>query len=161
MTTLDISLQLLRLVDEIGALQNKLLLLVGAPHSGKTALLRSLAKTKSVKPLNIGALLGARLAGITQRQRHLQTTSILRELADQHATGDILLMDNIEILFDRSLQLDPLELLKQHAHSRSVVAVWPGQLQGDAKTGRLTYADIGHPEHQDYSLAGLVHFNIQ
>jgi hypothetical protein len=91
----------------------------------------------------------------------LQTTSILRELADQHASEDILLMDNIEILFDRSLQLDPLELLKRHAHSRRVVAVWPGQLQGDEKSGRLTYADMGHPEHQDYSLAGFVPFQIQ
>lgn len=161
MTMLDIPLQLAHLVDEIGALQSKLVLLIGAPRSGKTTLLHSLAKNKGVKPLNIGALLGARLAGIPQRQRHLQTTSILRELADHHASGDILLMDNIEILFDRSLQLDPLELLKRHAHSRRVVAVWPGQLQGDAKTGRLTYADMGHPEHQDYSLAGLVPFNIQ
>ncbi len=161
MTTLDISLRLLRLVDEIGALQSKLVLLIGAPRSGKTALLRSLAKNKGVKPLNIGALLSARLAGIPQRQRHLQTTSILRELADQHASEDILLMDNIEILFDRSLQLDPLELLKRHAHSRRVVAVWPGQLQGDEKSGRLTYADMGHPEHQDYSIAGFVPFQIQ
>jgi hypothetical protein len=41
------------------------------------------------------------------------------------------------------------------------VAVWPGELQGDARTGRLTYADMGHPEHQDYSLAGVVPFEIQ
>ena len=161
MTTPEISLRLVRLVDEIGSLQCKLVLLIGAPHTGKTALLRALARIKNVKPLNTGALLGARLAGVPQRQRHLQTTSILRELADQHAAGDILLMDNIEILFDRTLQLDPLELLKRHARSRRVVAVWPGQLQGDTTTGRLTYADIGHPEHQDYSLAGLVPFNIQ
>lgn len=161
MTMLDIPLQLMRLVDEIGALQSKLVLLVGAPHSGKTTLLRSLAKNKGLIPLNTGALLGARLASTPQRQRHLQTTSMLRELAEQYASGDILLMDNIEILFDKSLQLDPLELLKRHAHSRRVVAVWPGQLQGDVKTGRLTYAEMGHPEYQDYSLAGLVPFHIQ
>lgn len=161
MTFTDTPLQLVRLVDEIGALQSKLVLLIGAPRSGKTGLLRSLAKNKGVKPLNIGALLGARLAGIPLRQRHLQTATILRELADQHASGDILLMDNIEILFDRSLQLDPLELLKRHAHARRVVAVWPGQLHGNTKTGRLTYANMGHPEHQDYSLAGLVPFNTQ
>lgn len=161
MTFTDTPLQLVRLVDEIDALQSKLVLLIGAPRSGKTGLLRSLAKNKGVKPLNIGALLGARLAGIPLRQRHLQTATILRELADQHASGDILLMDNIEILFDRSLQLDPLELLKRHAHARRVVAVWPGQLHGNTKTGRLTYANMGHPEHQDYSLAGLVPFNTQ
>ena len=161
MTILDTSLQLLRLVDEVGMLRSKLVLLIGAPHSGKTMLLHFVAKNKGITPLNVGAQLGCRLAGVPQKQRHLQTTAILCELADQHASGDILLMDNIELLFDRSLQLDPLELLKRHAHTRCVVAVWPGELQDDIRTGRLTYADMGHPEHQDYSLAGLVPFNIQ
>ncbi len=153
--------KLKHLVDEVGALQSKLDLLIGPPHSGKTALLHTLAQSKGVKPLNVGAKLGGRLAGMPQKQRHLQTTTILRELADQHATGDLLLLDNIELLFDRSLQLDPLDLLKRHAHAKRVVAVWPGELQGDARTGRLTYADLDHPEHQDYSLAGVVPFAIQ
>ena len=150
-----------RLVDEVGALQSKLVLLIGPPNAGKTALLDSLAKNKGVTTLNVGAELGGRLAGMSQRQRPLQTTTILRELADQHAHGDLLLLDNIELLFDRSLQLDPLDLLKRHAHAKRVVAVWPGELQGDARTGRLTYADMGHPEHQDYSLAGVVPLAIQ
>lgn len=150
-----------RMVDEVGALQSKLVLLIGLPTAGKTGLLNSLAKNKGVTPLNAGAELGGRLAGMPQRQRHLQTMTILRELVDQHAPGDLLLLDNIELLFDRSLQLDPLDLLKRHAHAKRVVAVWPGELQGDARTGRLTYADMGHPEHQDYSLAGVVPFKIQ
>jgi len=134
-----------------------LVLLIEPPHSGKTALLKILATSRGVTPLNVGAELGSRLAGLPQRQRHLQTTTILRELADQHASGDLLLLDNIELLFDRSLQLDPLDLLKRHAHAKRVVAVWPGEL----RDGRLTYADMGHPEHQDYGLAGLVPFEIQ
>ena len=150
-----------RMVDEVGALQSKLVLLIGLPTAGKTGLLNSLAKNKGVTPLNVGAELGGRLAGMPRRQRHLQTTTILRELADQHAPGDLLLLDNIELLFDRSLQLDPLDLLKRHAHAKRVVAAWPGELQGDARTGRLTYADMGHPEHQDYSLAGVVPLEIQ
>ena len=157
--------KLKHLVDEVGALQSKLVLLIGPPHSGKTALLHTLAQSKGVTPLNVGAELGGRLASMPQRQRHLQTTTMLRELADQHATGDLLLLDNIELLFDRSLQLDPLDLLKRHAHAKRVVAVWPGELQGElfanSRTGRLTYADMGHPEHQDYSLAGVVPFEIQ
>ena len=153
--------KLKHLVDEVGALQSKLILLIGPPHSGKTALLRAIAQSKGVTPLNVGAELGCRLASMPQKQRHLQITTILRELADQHATGDLLLMDNIELLFDRSLNLDPLDLLKRHAHAKRVVAVWPGEKQGDARTGRLTYADMGHPEHQDYSLAGVVPFEIQ
>ena len=150
-----------RLVDELGALHSKLVLLIGPLNAGRSVLLHSLAQKKGIKPLNVGAELGSRLASIPQRQRHLQTTTILRELADQRATGDLLLLDNIELLFDRSLQLDPLDLLKRHAHARRVVAVWPGELQGDARTGRLIYADMGHPEHQDYSLAGVVPFEVQ
>ncbi|WP_353739899.1 BREX-3 system P-loop-containing protein BrxF [Accumulibacter sp.] len=134
---------------------------MGAPQTGKTLLLHALARRRGLAPLNVGMELGHRLAAIRQRQRHLQTTTILRELADQHARGDLLLLDNIELLFDRSLQLDPLDLLKRHAHAKRVVAVWPGELQGDARTGRLTYAEMGHPEHQDYSLAGVVPFEIQ
>lgn len=146
-----------RLVEEIAALHSKLVLLIGAPGSGKTALLQVLGKNRGATPLNIGSALGSRLAAIPQKQRPLQTNTILRELADKHAVGDLLLLDNIELLFDRTLQLDPLDLLKRHAHARRVVAVWPGEL----RDGRLIYAEMGHPEHQDYGLEGLVQFAIQ
>ncbi len=146
-----------RLVDEIAALHSKLILIVGGTNVGKTALLHELAKNRSAVPLNVGSALGSRLAAIPQMERPLQTTGILRELADDHAKGDLLLVDNIELLFDRTLQLDPLDLLKRHAHARRVIAVWPGQL----RDGRLSYAEMGHPEHQDYGLEGLVPFSIQ
>lgn len=146
-----------RLIEDIVALQSKLVLLIGAPRSGKTALLQAIAAKRGATPLNIGKALGARLAAIPQKQRHLQANGTLRELADQHAKGDVLLLDNIELLFDQSLQLDPLDLLKRHAHARRVVAAWPGELLD----GRLTYAVMGHPEHQDYGLEGLVPFAIQ
>ncbi len=146
-----------RLASEVAALHSKLILLVGKPRTGKTACLLAFGKRVATEPMNVGSELGRRLAAVPQRQRHLQTTAILRELADQHASGDLLLLDNIELLFDRTLQLDPLDLLKRHAHARRVVAVWPGEL----RIGRLTYADMGHPEHQDYSLAGFVPFEIQ
>ncbi|MCU0809425.1 MAG: BREX-3 system P-loop-containing protein BrxF [Thiobacillaceae bacterium] len=146
-----------QLVDEIGALHSKLILLIGAPQTGKTSLLFALARTRGASHLNIGSALGSRLAAIPQRQRHLQASPILRELADEHTKGDLLLVDNIELLFDHSLQLDPLGLLKQLAHTRRVVAVWPGELCN----GRLTYAEMGHPERQDYGLEGLVPFEIQ
>lgn len=146
-----------RLVEEIAALHSKLVLLIGKPGFGKTALLQALGKNRGATPLNIGSALGSRLAAIPQKQRPLQTNTILRQLADQHAVGDLVLLDNIELLFDRTLQLDPLDLLKRHAHARRVVAVWPGEL----RNGRLIYAEMGHPEHQDYGLEGLVPFAIR
>lgn len=153
----DMVSRLEQLTAEIGALHSKLILLVGPSRSGKTALLKSFGERMGVVPLNIGSALGLRLASIPHKQRHLQAGDILRELADQHARGDLLLVDNIELLFDGTLQLNPLDLLKRYAHTRRVVAVWPGELH----ERRLTYADMGHPEQQDYGLDGLVPFEIQ
>lgn len=145
------------LATEIGALHSKLILLVGVPHTGKTALLSAFAGRVEASTLNVGSELGRRLAAIPQKQRHLQAGTALRELADEHAKGDLLLMDNIELLFDKSLQLNPLDLLKRHAHSRRLVAVWPGEL----RYGRLVYADMGHSEHRDYATDGLVALEMQ
>ncbi|WP_305822498.1 BREX-3 system P-loop-containing protein BrxF [Massilia brevitalea] len=145
-----------QMVDEIGALHSKLLLIVGTNHGGKTALIRALATKRSITPLNVSAELAARLAALPPKQRRLQAVSILRELADQRAKGDLLLLDNLEVLFDKTLQLDPLDLLKRHAHSRRVIAIWPGELNNS----HLIYANMGHPEHQDYSLDGVVPFEI-
>lgn len=145
-----------RLVDEIGVLHSKLILLIGSPGSGKTRLLGALASRRGAQVLNVGATLGNRLASLPQRQRPHQAGVILRELADEQACGDLLLLDNLELLFDRTLRLDPLELLKLHAHARRVVATWPGEWHD----GRLSYAELGHPEYQTYGLGGLVPFEI-
>lgn len=146
-----------RLVDEIAALHSKLILLVGRPGCGKSALLAELANRRGMKVMNVGAVLGGRLAAMPQRQRALQANVVMRELADEYASGDLVLLDNIELLFDQSLRLDPLDLLKRHAHARRVVSVWPGEL----RDGRLSYAEMGHPEYQDYGLEGVVPFEIE
>lgn len=149
--------ELERLVDEIGALHTKLVLLIGASGTGKTQLLRTLAKRRNTAPLNVGVALGTILAAVSQSQRQLQANGILRALANTCADSDLLLIDDIEILFDHSLKLDPLGVLKQLAHARRVAAVWPGEL----RDGRLKYAEMGHPEYQDYGIEGFVPFQIQ
>lgn len=65
--------------------------------------------------------MGRCIAGLSHSQRALSASGLLRELADQHTSGELLLVDNIELLFDRSLKLDPLTLLKQLSRVRRVV----------------------------------------
>jgi|SRR5690606_29771283 len=146
-----------RLVDETAGLYSKLILLVGHQGCGKTALIAELANRRRAQVVNVGAELGRRLAVLPQHKRALQANVAMRELADEYASGDLLLLDNIELLFDQSLKLDPLNMLKHHAHVRCVVAVWPGEV----RDGRLLYAEIGHPEYRDYGLDGLVLFELE
>lgn len=143
-------------VGEIGALHSKLLLLIGASGSGKSQLLSELAASSEATVIKVGAELGRKLATLPHRQRALHANTLLRELTSAHVADGLLLLDNIELLFDRSLKLDPLDLLKHHAKARRVVAVWPGEIKND----RLVYAELGHPEYQEYSLDGVVPFEL-
>lgn len=144
------------LVGEIGSLQSKLVLIVGATKPGKTALLGSLAARLDAVPLNVGAVLGRQLAAIPIPQRHLRVDDVWRDVADRPPMADLLLVDNIELLFDRALRLDPIALLKRQAHAKRVVAVWPGEL----RDGRLRYAKNGHPEYRDYGQEGVITFQL-
>ena len=148
--------QLERLIGEIGDLNSKLVLLVGASRSGKTKLLRELGVKLDIKPLNVGLELGRRLAATPNNKRGFSAGELLREIADKERTDDPLLLDNLELLFEKGLQINPLDLVKRLAHSKRVVAVWPGELRGD----RLIYADMSHPEHRDYSRDGVVVLEI-
>ena len=149
-------LKLQHLIDEIGDTNSKLILLVGPGRSGKTRLLRQLGGKLKIEPLNIGMELGRRLAATPNKKRAFLSAELLREIADKEHTADPLLLDNLELLFEPSLQINPLELIKRLAHSKRVVAVWPGELRG----AHLVYADMSHPEHRDYSLEGVVVLEI-
>jgi hypothetical protein len=153
--------RLKQLVEEVAPLHSKLILLIGPPGCGKTALLSGFAEQASSSVTNLGLELGRRLAKLPQRQRQLQAGSLLREIADEHAHGDLLLIDNIELLFDATLQLNPLDLLRRQAHARRVVAVWPGEHRQGGSGPRLIYAETGHPEYRDYALDGVVTLHIQ
>jgi len=145
-----------RLIGDISDLNSKLVLLVGASRSGKTQLLRLLGAKLNIEPLNVGLELGRRLAATPNNKRGFSAGELLREIADKERTDDPLLLDNLELLFEPGLQINPLDLVKRLAHSKRVVAVWPGELRGD----RLVYADMSHPEHRDYSRDGVVVLEI-
>jgi hypothetical protein len=155
--TVDILMldKLERLVSEIDDLQSKLILLVG--NSGKTRLLRALAQRLQTTPFNVGAKLGHRLAAMPVAERAFSVNELLRDItASAHGKAPLLL-DNLEVLFEPSLEVSPLDLIKRLAHSRRVVATWPGELRHD----RLAYASMEHPEHWDYARDCIVFATTQ
>ena len=60
----------------------------------------------------------------------------------------MILLDNIEVIFDISLQQDPLRLLQGLSRNKTVVAAWNGTIVEDS----LTYAAPGHPEYRRYPM---------
>ena len=145
-----------RYIDQLGELNNKLIVLAGPRGSGKTKLLQELAKKRGVQPLNVNLELGRRLSATPHAGRGFSVGQLLRDIADKERKDDLLLLDNLELLFERGLQINPLDLIKRLAHSKRVVAVWPGELRGN----RLYYAEMTHPEYRDYDAEGVVALEI-
>jgi len=125
-------------------LYHRLVLLVGETGSGKTGVLRDVAEESGTSVLNVNLALSSELLELTAKQRSLRLPGILDQIADE-AQGPVVL-DNLEILFDKDLKQDPLRLLQGLSRNRAVVASWNGTIT----SGRLLYAEIGHPECRSY-----------
>jgi len=123
-----------------------LTVVLGRSGSGKTALLREWADRRGYSYLNIGSLVSQRTLEYSPAER---LNAVQHEFRDavESAEGDIVLCDNIELLFASELSLDPLRLLKQAARRKAVVAAWGGAYDGSS----LSYAAPGHDEYWVYS----------
>lgn len=128
-------------VKETSSSYFRLVLLVGGSGSGKTAALRNLAADQSWPVLNVNLLLSERLLDLTRAQRPRAVTRQMETLVAANP-APVIVLDNIEMLFDGALMLRPLDLLQSLARDQTLVVSWSGTWDGTA----LTYAAPGHPE---------------
>ena len=139
--------QVLRKVGEARELYHRLILMVGPAGSGKTSALQEVSASTSAPLVNVNLELSRRMLDLTERQRALQLPRLLGEIVGE-ATGELVLLDNIEILFDVHLKQDPLRLLQGLSRNKTVVAAWNGSIVD----GHMTYAVPDHPEYRRYPI---------
>jgi len=138
-------------VNQAHELYHRLVLVVGASGSGKTSILQEVSKQTGFRYINLNLELSRALLELTERQRILRLPLLIDEIIGK--TGDqVVLIDNIEILFEVSLKQDPLRLLQQISRNQTVVAAWNGTMAG----GYLTYAAPNHPEYRRYPAHDLL-----
>ena len=142
--------QVLATIPDVQPLRHRLVLVVGGRDAGKTLCLREIGqRTGATRPVNVGMELSRRLLDLPERERPLRVEELLRHIVAD--TGDPTLIDNLEVLFEPGLRVDPLALLQSLSRDRTVVASWPGAVFA----GQLHYAESGLPEHRRYSAAQL------
>jgi hypothetical protein len=129
----------------------RLVILAGLPGSGKTATLQSIGHRLGCQVVNVNLELSKRMLELTRTQRSRQVERLLKEVIAA-APGDVVLLDNLEILFDTGLEVEPLRLLQVSSRNRTVVASWSGTYVG----GTLTYAEPGHPEFVQFKKVDAV-----
>jgi predicted AAA+ superfamily ATPase len=138
--------ELLQAVEESTQGYYRLVLLVGPARSGKTTALRALTERLHTQVLNLSFRLSRELLQLTRRQRRNAVQALVADLVQKDPETTTVAIDNIELLFDPQLAVDPLRLLQGISRNRNVVAAWPG----DYLNSVLSYASPEHPEHRRY-----------
>lgn len=134
-------------IEEARELYYRLILLVGPTGSGKTRVLWEISARTSAPLINVNLELSRRMLDMTERQRVLQLPKLLSEIV-QNVREDLVLLDNMELLFDVNLKHDPLRLLEKLSRNKTIVATWNGHIESDY----ITYAVPGHPEYRRYQI---------
>ena len=133
------------------SLYHRLVLVVGPEGSGKTTALRDVAERIDAPLINVGLELSCRLLDLTERQRRIRVPLLLGGIAAK-TESTVVLLDNVELLFDVALRQNPLGLLQRISRRRTVVATWNGSMEG----GHIVYAVPGHPEYRRYPVDGVL-----
>ncbi|MFH1980909.1 MAG: BREX-3 system P-loop-containing protein BrxF [Pseudomonadota bacterium] len=143
--------QIIRKVQQATELYHRLMLVVAPASAGKTTALHDVRDRTGAHLVNVNLELSRRMLELTERQRALQLYSLLRGIVGD-GNGEIILLDNIEVIFDVGLKQDPLRLLQGLSRNKTVVAAWNGTIVEKS----LTYATPDHPEYRRYPMRDLL-----
>lgn len=133
------------------SLYHRLVLVVGAGGSGQASALRDIAECMDAPLINVGLELSRRLLDLTERQRRIRVPELLGRIVTETAS-DIVLLNNVELLFDVTLHQNPLGLLQRLSRRRTVVATWNGSMED----GHIVYAVPGHSEYRRCPVDGFL-----
>ena len=132
-------------IEEAATLYHRLVMLVAPAGAGKTTALRDVHERTGAPLVNVNLELSRRMLDLTGRQRALQLPRLLSEIVEM-PHNELILLDNIEILFDVSLKQDPLRLLQGLSRNKTMVAAWNGSINNE----QVNYAAPDHPEYRRY-----------
>ena len=137
--------EILQKIAYVPELYYRLILVVGLAEAGKTKVLQELQKQLDAHLINVNLELSRQMLELSERQQILRLPRLLDELIVS-AAGDVVLLDNIEMLFQPRLQQYPLRLLQKLSRNRTLVVAW----NGEVRQGKLIYAEPDHPEYRTY-----------
>ena len=125
----------------------RLALIVGKPGTSKTELLRALKEKTGYPLINVNLEVSQRLLDYTIAERPRLVPRLLGDVFKE-VNSRVVLLDNLELLFDASLKLNPLQILQSLSRNVTLVASWSGAFADST----LTYAEPWHAEYRQYPL---------
>lgn len=138
-------------IGQAHSLYHQLLLLVVPNRITRYELIYVSARELNCDVVNINLQLSRQLIELTHRQRKLQVGQLFEAIVEGSTVqvepfGGLVFIDNIEILFEPSLEIHVLNLLQKVSRGRVVVSTWPGRVIDNF----VVYAQPGHPAFKRY-----------
>jgi hypothetical protein len=118
-----------------------LILIVGRQGSGKTELLDNLRSNLQWPQINLNLSLSEALMQYPQQKRPLLISNLFYEFFNSESSG--YLIDNTELIFNKSLKILPIYLLKNASRNRTIICSLNGQMSGND----FIYAEANHHEY--------------
>lgn len=103
----------------------------------------------SVRAINLSKELSRKLVSQSMKDRVKRLRMEVSDIAKE--CNESVWMSNLDVLFEPSLENDPMILLKKVAKSQVLVAIWPGEITETS----LVYSKPGKPDYQSYLLKEL------
>jgi len=146
--------QIMGKITQAAELYHRLILVIAPSGTGKTNALQEVRERTNAPLININLELSRRMLDLTERQRALQLPRLLGDIVAT-ASGKMVLLDNIEILFDPDLKQDPLRLLQGLSRNKTIITAWNGSFLN----GYITYAKPDHLEYKRYPANNILIIN--
>lgn len=137
--------QIILKIEQAAKNYHRLLAVVAPVGEGKTRAFQEVHARTGAPLLNVNLELSRLMLDLTGRQRVLQLPQLLAGRINS-VQGDVILLDNIELLFDPLLKQDPLRLLQGISRNKTLVVSWSGSVDDH----HLIYATPDHAEYRRY-----------
>ncbi|OBT26961.1 BREX-3 system P-loop-containing protein BrxF [Vibrio splendidus] len=103
----------------------------------------------SIRLVNLSKDLAHKLVSLSIRDRVRRLEAEVEKVTND--CGSSVWLTKLDVLFEPSLENDPMVLLKMVAKSQAVVAIWPGEITETS----MVYSKPGKPDYKTYLLKEL------
>lgn len=142
--------RIVKFVHDTKTLDEKLVLIVGQPGSGKSNIMRELSAMRGWEYIDSRILVTEELLELMPKVRPVEAPQIMDNVLT-NLEAEVILLDGIQALFAPVLQLDPLSMLRRLSRKHTIVSAWPGQLEN----GKLVFNQDGRLPYREYDAEGL------
>ena len=132
--------------------EEKLLILIGGPGSGKSKLIRELTYQDGWKICEATELFDDEFLEVPRADRPEKATELI-SAAIHRLNARVVMIDNVSFLFAPILNLNPIHMLKELSRECPIIVSWRGTLDGDT----LYFEHNGDPKYAKFKIENPNH----